>query len=74
MHTSGLDWSSGRVKYMLGEMGTNMAKLARQHELAPSTLRNVFRIHWPKGEQIVACHLGKKPEQIWPSRYKNKNA
>ncbi len=73
MYTSGLDWHSADVKCALEKAGTNMSELAREHQLAPATLRNIFRIHWPKGERIVAHHLGKKPEQIWPSRYENKN-
>ncbi|MBJ8914212.1 helix-turn-helix domain-containing protein, partial [Citrobacter freundii] len=38
---------------------------------AESTLRNVFRHHWPKGEKIIADFLNMEPSEIWPSRYQN---
>lgn len=74
MNEKEIDWHSADVKCALLKSDTNMAKLAREHQLAPSTLRNIFRFHWPKGERIVAEAIGEKPEIIWPSRYVNKSA
>ncbi|HDO1327598.1 TPA: helix-turn-helix domain-containing protein [Aeromonas veronii] len=68
------DWHSADVKCALAKAGTNLAKLAREHDLAPSTLRNVFRFRCPKYERIVAEAIGKTPDQIWPSRYESKCA
>ncbi|MGR6858926.1 helix-turn-helix domain-containing protein [Aliivibrio salmonicida] len=74
MNRNDIDWHSADVKCALAKLDTNMAELARDHQLAPSTLRNIFRFHWPKGERIVAEAIGEKPEIIWPSRYMNKSA
>lgn len=68
------DWQPADVKCALEKAGTNLSKLAKENDLAPSTLRNVFRMRWPKGESIVAAALNEKPEAIWPSRYENKVA
>jgi len=68
------DWHAADVKCALEKSGTNLSKLAKENGLAPATLRNVFRMHWPKGERIVAAALNEKPESIWPSRYENKIA
>lgn len=68
------DWHPADVKCALEKTGLNLTKLAKENNLAPSTLRNVFRAHWPKGEMIVATAINEKPENIWPSRYINKVA
>lgn len=53
--------------------GTTLAALARHHEYEnPRSLNNVFRTPYPKAERIIAEFLGKKPEDIWPSRYQEK--
>ncbi|WP_338726583.1 helix-turn-helix transcriptional regulator [Shewanella baltica] len=74
METKNHDWHSADVKCALEKSGTNLTKLAREHGLAPATLRNIFRMRWPKGERIVAAALNEKPENIWPSRYEKKVA
>jgi len=73
MHTNDRDWDSWDVKHALGKRGLSMADLARQHNLKPATLRDVFRRDsYPKVQRIIASALDMKPEQIWPSRYVNK--
>ncbi|MFB1078172.1 helix-turn-helix domain-containing protein [Photobacterium damselae] len=66
------DWHSADVKSELEKLDLNFSKLARANGLAPSTMRNVLRTHWPKGEKIVADALGLNPWDIWPSRYSSK--
>nr|WP_230474155.1 helix-turn-helix domain-containing protein [Dickeya zeae] len=34
-----------------------------------STLANALTRHWLKGELLIAEAMGKRPEEIWPSRY-----
>ncbi|MBA0211584.1 helix-turn-helix domain-containing protein [Pectobacterium brasiliense] len=43
--------------------------VSRNAGLASSTLANVLKRHWPKGERLIAEALGSSPEQVWPSRY-----
>ncbi|PSU49449.1 DNA-binding protein [Photobacterium frigidiphilum] len=74
MQTNDHDWHDADVKCALEKLGTNLSALARANDLAPATLRNVFRMRWPKGERIIADALNEKPESIWPSRYDKKIA
>jgi len=53
----------------LKKNGTSLAKLSRGSGLASSTLANTLRIHWPKGERLIAAAINKRPEEVWPSRY-----
>ncbi|NGZ68607.1 transcriptional regulator [Vibrio aestuarianus subsp. cardii] len=65
------DWHSADVKCELAKRGVNLTLLAKENGIAPSTLRNVFRVKWPKGERIIAEALGCEPSEIWPSRYQS---
>lgn len=55
----------------LKKKGLSMAQLSRNNGLASGTLSNTLRIHWPKGERIIAEALGREVTEIWPSRYKD---
>lgn len=62
------DWHPAEVKAQLEMRGTNLAKLARDHDYAH--ISEVLHRRWLAAEHIVAKALGMKPEAIWPSRYK----
>ncbi|MCA0213094.1 MAG: helix-turn-helix domain-containing protein [Proteobacteria bacterium] len=62
-----MDWHPAQVKMALEMEGTNLAKLARDHGYAH--INDVLSRHWVAAELIVAKALGKKAEEIWPSRY-----
>lgn len=62
-----MDWHPAQVKAALEMANTNLSKLARQHGYAHFT--EVLRRPWVAAEQIVASALGKRPQEIWPSRY-----
>lgn len=47
----------------------SLRQLAAQHNY--SHIQRVLTSPWLAAEQIVAKALEMKPEQIWPSRYKN---
>lgn len=64
-----VDWHPADVKARLEKKGTSLAKLSRAEGLADATLRNVFRVNYPKAQKIIANALGVPPEEIWPSRY-----
>ncbi|QRN40391.1 helix-turn-helix domain-containing protein [Pectobacterium carotovorum] len=53
----------------LRKKGTTLAAVSRAAGLASSTLANALTRHWPKGERLIAEAMGKRPEEIWPSRY-----
>ncbi|EGG6362809.1 transcriptional regulator [Salmonella enterica] len=69
MMTKSQDWHAEDIKAEVRKLGTTISQLSRDNGLADSTLRNVFRYHWPKGELIIAGALGLTPQTIWPTRY-----
>lgn len=64
------DWHRADVIASLKKRKLSLSALSRQSGYASTTLANALERHWPKGEQIIAGALGVKPENIWPSRYK----
>ena len=69
MMTKSQDWHPEDIKAAIRKRGMTTSQLSRSNGLAESTLRNVFRHHWPKGEKSIAEFLGLTPRDIWPSRY-----
>lgn len=65
------DWHPADIIAGIRKQGTSLAAVSRGAGLASSTLANALTRHWPKGERIIAETLNKRPEEIWPSRYKN---
>lgn len=63
------DIESGYVQAALKHRGFTVAKLAKEHGLAPSTLNAVWARKYPRAERIIADALGLEPRDIWPSRY-----
>jgi Ner family transcriptional regulator len=65
------DWHPADVIAGLKKKGFSMASLSREAGLASSTLANVMKRPWPKGEFLVAEALGLHPSEIWPTRYRD---
>ena len=63
------DWHSADIIAGLKKRGTTLSALSRASGLASSTLANTLIRRWPKGERLIANAVGKRPEEIWPSRY-----
>lgn len=63
------DWHRADVKAELEKKGWTLNKLALSNNLAEGTLSNVWRVNYPKAQNIIANALGVPPETIWPSRY-----
>ncbi|BFM49784.1 helix-turn-helix domain-containing protein [Marinomonas sp. THO17] len=68
------DWHVADIKAALEKAGTNFEQLAKENNLAGSTLRNALRFKYPKCEAIIAKKIGVSPKVIWPSRYADKCA
>jgi Ner family transcriptional regulator len=66
------DWPSCRIAYELRLRGLTFRRLSKAAGYHPSTLEQTTRRHNLKWERIIADALGKRPEQIWPSRYKER--
>ncbi|MGR6833622.1 helix-turn-helix domain-containing protein [Aliivibrio wodanis] len=63
------DWHVADIKAALSKNDTNYEQLAKENNIAGSTLRNALRFKYPKAERIIANKIGLEPEDIWPSRY-----
>jgi Ner family transcriptional regulator len=63
------DWHPADIKAELEKKGLSLSGLSVANKLAPTTLKEVLRRPWPRGEAIVAKAIGLEPAEIWPSRY-----
>ncbi|EGT81829.1 transcriptional regulator [Haemophilus quentini] len=63
------DWSWKRIVYELHERNITLHSLSIKSGLAPSTLKNALRVSYPKGERIIAAAIGVAPQEIWATRY-----
>ncbi|GBK97720.1 helix-turn-helix domain-containing protein [Vibrio harveyi] len=63
------DWHQADIKAALAKKGISMAELSRQNGLSAGTLGNVFRVKYPKAQEIIAGAIGIDAAVIWPSRY-----
>lgn len=52
MVTKCQDWHAEDIKAAVRKSGRTISQLSRDNGLAESTLRNVFRFHWPKPNSL----------------------
>lgn len=67
------DWHAADIIAALKKRGLTLSGLSRQSGLSSSTLSNTLVRPWTKGEMIIAQAIDLTPEEIWPSRYIDKN-
>lgn len=63
------DWHSADIKAELEKRGTTLARLSCAAGYHRGTLSQALRRPYPDAERIIAAALGKRPAEIWPSRY-----
>jgi Ner family transcriptional regulator len=63
------DWPAPYVIAELRLRGLSLRKLSVANGLGPTRLSDVFRRHYPEGQEIIAAALGISPSTLWPSRY-----
>lgn len=63
------DWHPEDVKAAIRKTGTTLTALALAHGLSESAVRITLLRAWPRVEALIARHLGRRPQEIWPSRY-----
>lgn len=66
------DWTPSRIVGEVKIRNGSLRDLSRKNGLGSDTLRNALYRHCPKYEKIIADFLGVSVEEIWPSRYRNK--
>lgn len=54
------------VKAAVRKKGISLARLARDNGLSDSAVRKALYGPIPRGNQVIAKHLGKAVHQIWP--------
>jgi Ner family transcriptional regulator len=64
------DWHKADIKAALEKAGWSLRKLSIASGYKPSTLRAAFTRPYHKAEVVLAEAVGRKPQQIWPTRYK----
>lgn len=65
------DWDREDVKAEIRKRGLTMTDLSVLHDYTDSAVRKALKSPWPAVEKIIADFLGKKPNEIWPSRYRS---
>ncbi len=61
--------SPSRIRYMLAIKGYCYLDIDRQFGLAYNTAGKAARYPHAEAERAISTILGKRPENIWPSRY-----
>lgn len=69
MPSAKFDWHPADVKAALEKRGITQTALARAHDYDASAPGKALHRPWPAMERIIAAALGRKPQEIWPSRY-----
>ena len=68
------DMHPADIKADLEKAGWTLRKLSLHAGYSnANTVNQALHRPYPKAEAIIAEALGKRPEEIWPSRYQDKN-
>lgn len=63
------DMHPEQVKAAVRMTGVTLTELAERHGYSESAARRALRHAWPSVEAIIAKQIGRKPQDVWPSRY-----
>lgn len=63
------DMHPEQVKAAVRMTGVTLTELAERHGYSESAVRRTLRVPWPSVEAIIARQIGKRPQDVWPSRY-----
>jgi Ner family transcriptional regulator len=66
---SATDWHSEDIKAAIRKTGVTLTALSVAAGFSPSAVRTCLLIPIPRVQAAIARHLGKRPQDIWPSRY-----
>jgi Ner family transcriptional regulator len=64
-----VDLSPEAVKGLIAETGITLSELSVQNGFGPAAVSIALRKRSPFVQESIARHLGKRPQDIWPSRY-----
>lgn len=57
------------IKAAVRMTGVTLTYLARRAGYSESAARRALRQQWPAVEAIIARQIGRRPQDVWPSRY-----
>lgn len=63
------DWHREQIKAAVRMTGQSLSSLAGANGYESSSFYWALKRPWPAVERIIATHLGRRPQEIWPSRY-----
>jgi Ner family transcriptional regulator len=63
------DLTPDQVKSLISETGITLSELSVQNGFGPAAVSIALRKRSPFVQEAIASHLGKRPQDIWPSRY-----
>lgn len=67
------DWTPDQIIKALRQKGLTLTRLAIENDVPLQNLSNVLLTPWYRAEQLIAASLGITAEEIWHSRYFDKN-
>lgn len=62
-------WHQQDILAAVRKTGASIASLNRDNGFKPGVLRTAFYKRWPKGQRIIAQHIGVPVETLWPQWY-----
>lgn len=63
------DWHPEDIKAAIRKTGTTISDLSRAAGFSEGAAKRALLISWPRMEAAIAARLGRRPREIWPSRY-----
>jgi Ner family transcriptional regulator len=63
------DWHPEDIKSAIRKTGITLGALGRLHGLPSSACSFTLIRPWTRVQEIIAARIGRKPQDIWPSRY-----
>jgi Ner family transcriptional regulator len=63
------DWHSEDIKAAIRKTGMTLSDLSRAAGFCAGAAKCALLTPWPRMEAAIAARLGRKPHEIWPSRY-----
>ena len=63
------DWHPEDIKAAVRKTGTTLSALSRAAGLSDGAAKRALETPWPRAEAIIASRIGRRPQDIWPSRY-----
>ena len=57
------------IKAAIRKTGLSLAELSVAAGYEAGAVSRALRVPWPSVEAIIAKRIGKRPQDVWPSRY-----